>query len=84
LKTQKENISWTASDHQIRLMFNNPTDEIGYINILDINGRLLYTNKIVVAKGENQQLINVHLPTDGMYFIQLTRGTKRDIIKIVK
>jgi len=81
---QQEDFRWTASGDQVRLMFNNPTNEIGYVNILDINGRLLYTNKIAVGKGENQQLINVHLPADGIYLIQLTRGTKRDIIKMVK
>ena len=84
ISSQKENIRWTATDNQIRLMFNNPQNEVGFVNIMDINGRLLYNQKISITKGANLQQIHFKLPLDGIYLIQLTRGSKQDIIKILK
>jgi endonuclease/exonuclease/phosphatase family metal-dependent hydrolase len=81
---QKENIRWTSTNNQIRLMFNNSKDEVGYINIIDINGRLLYNQKLNLTQGANQQQIHFKLPEEGIYLIQLNRGTKQDVIKILR
>jgi endonuclease/exonuclease/phosphatase family metal-dependent hydrolase len=81
---QKSNISWTVTNNQIRLIFNNQKDEVGYARIVDMNGRLLFTQTLTLSKGANQQLINFRLPTEGIYMIQLTRGNQSEVIKIVK
>jgi endonuclease/exonuclease/phosphatase family metal-dependent hydrolase len=78
------NISWTTSNDQIRLTYNNPTNETGLISVLDINGRLLYSQKVSINKGINQSLINYRIPADGMYLIRITRGHKNDVIKIIQ
>jgi hypothetical protein len=81
---QKEHINWTVNNNEIRLMFDNSKDETGHVRIIDTNGRLLYNQKISIIKGANRQQINFKLPVEGIYLIQLNRGAKQDIIKVLR
>ena len=52
------------------------------IELYNIQGFFLKTEHFTCTAGQNQQLINVDLPS-GMYLIKLSQGGKSSVVKIV-
>ena len=84
MTSTQDAIRWSVADNQIRLMFDNADNEFGNARIINVNGSVLFKQPLSLIKGANQQQINYNLPAPGLYIIQLTRGGKTDVIKIIK
>lgn len=70
------------TDKMIRVDFESESQADTKIELYNIQGFFLKTEHFTCTAGQNQQLINVDLPS-GMYLIKLSQGGKSSVVKIV-
>ena len=72
------NFTWKILDHKLQLHFTEPIQLPTLINLIDLEGKLVYTEKI--SAGQNDIHIPIHTIPSSIYFIE-ARNTKGSTFK---
>jgi len=68
----------------LNIMLKSEYNSKGLINILDISGKLVVSNEIILEEGNNVLNLNLNSYNSGIYFIQITSGSNNYIQKFIK
>jgi hypothetical protein len=80
----KINIYPNPATTQLTLEFELFKQEATVVEIWNVLGQLMYSNKDQFSKGKQKLEIDVSNFTSGVYFVQLFYGDKRSSVKFVK
>ncbi len=67
---------------QLTIQFNEPVLKTISLYLLDLNGKVIYTDKIEESSAE--KYIDMELFSPGVYILRLIEGVKTNIYKVVK
>lgn len=68
----------------VNFSFNSETKTISTVSVLDITGKQVYSNKINLKEGVNQQELNLTSLQNGMYFVVIQSDNAKSYGKFVK
>lgn len=68
----------------LRLDFDATAPQSARMHIMDISGKIIYTENIQTIEGQNNMEVDVHMLQDGMYILQILQDNKILTKKFVK
>ena len=72
----------TEVKDQVNISFANPLEKDAQMNILDMNGRLIQSQRL--QENTSQELLNVSHFAPGMYFIQMEMNGQLEVARFSK
>ncbi len=72
-----------TSGSAIDVNYNSSESFMGLINVLDITGKIINSQNIIIASGASYFKIDLPQVSEGIYFMQLSNGNKNETIKIM-
>lgn len=69
---------------QLQIEYFSTSLRQGEISIVDLNGKIVFEQKITNVIGENKLIIDITTLTNGIYFCRINIGNKMDISKFIK
>ena len=69
---------------RVQLEFNGATDQAYTLNIFDMAGKLVHTDGGIALEGRNTRMVDVAHLSSGMYLVELSSKSDKEVVRFTK